>query len=46
VRFGRRLRAALGRHKRRGRHARAALAITAADAAGNSTSERRRVRLF
>jgi hypothetical protein len=46
LRFGRRLRAALGRHKRRGRHARAALAITAADAAGNSTSERRRVRLF
>jgi hypothetical protein len=40
VRFGRRLRAALGRHKRRGRHARAALTITAADAAGNSTSER------
>lgn len=44
--FGRRLRAALGRHKRRGRHARAALTITAADAAGNSTSEKRRVRIF
>ena len=44
--FGRGLRAALGRHKRRGRHARAALTITAADAAGNSTSEQRRVRIF
>ena len=36
----------LGRQKRRGRHARAALTITAADAAGNSTSEQRRVRIF
>jgi hypothetical protein len=46
LRFGTRLRTALARQKRRGRHARAALTATAADEAGNSTSERRRVRLF
>jgi hypothetical protein len=46
LRFGSRLRAALTRHKGRGRHVRAALTVTAADAAGNSASERRRVRLF
>ena len=46
LRFGSRLRTALMRHKRRGRHVRAALIVTAADAAGNSASERRRVRLF
>jgi hypothetical protein len=40
------LRRALARQKRRGRHVRAALTVTAADAAGNSSSERNRVRLF
>jgi hypothetical protein len=44
--FGRKLRAALARQKRSGRHVRAGLKITAADAAGNSTSEQRRVRIF
>jgi hypothetical protein len=44
--FGRRLRAALVRHKRRGRHASARLTVTAGDAAGNTASERQRVRLF
>jgi hypothetical protein len=46
LRFGRRLRAALVRHKRRGRHASTKLTVTAGDAAGNSASERKRVRLF
>ena len=46
LRFGAKLRKALARQKRRGRHMRAALTVTAADAAGNSSSERRRVRLF
>jgi hypothetical protein len=46
LRFGSRLRRALARQKRRGRHARARLIVTAADAAGNSGSERRRLRLF
>ena len=46
LRFGSKLRRALARQKRRGRHVRAALTVTAADAAGNSSSERRRLRLF
>jgi hypothetical protein len=46
LRFGRQLRTALARHKRRGRHARARLTVTAGDSAGNSASERKRVRLF
>jgi hypothetical protein len=46
LRFGRKLRAALIRHERRGRHASARLTVTAGDAAGNSASERKRVRLF
>ncbi len=46
LRFGSNLRRALARQKRRGRHVRAALTVTAADAAGNSDSVRRRLRLF
>ena len=46
LRFGRRLRAALIRRRDRARHAAAHVTVRAADAVGNRSSERRRVRLF
>ncbi len=46
LRFGHRLRAALIRRRARSRHAAAQITVRAADAAGNRSSERRRVRLF
>jgi hypothetical protein len=44
--FGRKLRSALARRRARGRHVAAHLRVLATDAAGNVSSERRRVRLF
>ena len=46
MRFGRRLRAALAKRRALGRRTRAQVSVRATDAAGNDSSEQRRVRLF
>jgi hypothetical protein len=46
LRYGRRLRAALAKRRALGRRTRAQVSVRASDAAGNSSVERRRVRLF
>ena len=46
LRYGRRLRTAIAKRRARGRRTRAQVTVRAGDAAGNRSTERRRVRLF